>query len=160
MKQAVHSQKGRPVLRLEKLICLVLEVIGLYRSSFFRIAEQQYPAVRFKARYLRERRIESPQPVNLRNVSYGFAKVFVFRFFRKQTDAVPFAVRHIEQRYDFLRIRLLLGRHGRQFVQVGRVVVPPQRGNFRGVRKVVADHVVVRYAFGVVQIVVIVVQEP
>ena len=87
MKQAVHSQKGRPVLRLEKLIRLVLEVIGLCRSSFFRIAEQQYPAVRFKARYLRERRIESPQPVNLRNVSYGFAKVFVFRFFRKQTDA-------------------------------------------------------------------------
>ena len=75
MKQAVHSQKGRPVLRLEKLIRLVLEVIGLCRSSFFRIAEQQYPAVRFKARYLRERRIESPQPVNLRNVSYGFAKV-------------------------------------------------------------------------------------
>ena len=28
MKQAVHSQKGRPVLRLEKLIRLVLEVIG------------------------------------------------------------------------------------------------------------------------------------
>ena len=84
MKQAVHSQKGRPVLRLEKLICLVLEVIGLCRSSFFRIAEQQYPAVRFKARYLRERRIESPQPVTLRNVSYGFAQVFVFRFFRKR----------------------------------------------------------------------------